>query len=173
MILFETLLALPAILPSDLYQEHQAVWKVAAAVASNGEEFLYCIETVGNARLVRLRSQRMLWGSSPVFMPRAGKLAVRMVCSWSSGTMAVPIRDAAVAGWFARRMMRSGFAVSEIEASPLRVLEGRKGDHRIRLPVRDISCRFAVSDANATHEAFSTGMGRAKRFGCGMLRVTG
>ncbi len=171
MTVYESLVALPGGLPSDLYQEHQAVWRVAASVAANGSEFLYSVETAADANLVRLRSLGKLWGGARVALPPAGRLAVRMVCATWSGEIAIPVPDDAVDEWFVRRMARLGFDTGEVSASALRFTEGRKREHLIRIPVREIACSFVVADAIAASEAFRHGVGRAKRFGCGMLRV--
>lgn len=156
---------------ADVYREHQAVWRELVRIgmpAAHGQVAPFLFARDGD--LVRVRAAHPSL-RAPLAKPiMEGCLRLRLLaerCPKEGRTR--PVAPEAIGAFAEAMLRRQGFRASAIEVTGHCVLKGTKGEHAIRLHAADLALRgqFA-SPAHAQH-AWLYGIGRAKRFGCGML----
>lgn len=158
---------------SDVYREHQAVWRELIRIGMPAEQgqvapFLFARD----GDLVRVRAAHPFL-RAPLARPIVeGRLSLRLLAERSpkEGQARILQPDAILA--FADAMLRrQGFRATSIKVMSRRVLEGTKGGHTIRLRAVDLTLHGSFESFALAQRAWSCGIGRAKRFGCGMLHA--
>lgn len=158
---------------ADVYREHQAVWRELVRIGMPAEHgqvapFLF----VRDGDLVRVRAAHPSV-RAPLAKPiMEGCLRLRLLAEQSPKEgRARPVKPEGIKEFADAMLRRQGFRASAIQVAGHCVLKGTKGEHAIRLHAADLALwgRFD-SLAHAEH-AWRYGIGRAKRFGCGMLHA--
>lgn len=157
----------PMARPVDVYEEHQRAWDAVHGIAMRGIDFQYRWD-----RMLKVRTRRMLAGAKRSALPRTGRFEIRMLCarqSEQSGGRYIPVPEAERAAWMTAALASRGIIAQDITCAPLQQRVGMKSETAIKLPVVDFAGAYAVSDYSLAWTAYQDGIGRAKRFGCGML----
>lgn len=168
----EILVATPG-LPTDLYRMHQHVWEHASRAAKPGKRprFLYRVED----GLVKIRGRDFNKGTVREF--RAGQpcsLDIAAVIQ-SDAHGQRPVAHAALEPWLVSKLKGAGFKVRELEVIRYEMQRGAKLDretgrrHLIELPVARVLLDLEIEDRELADAAWCDGIGRGRRFGCGML----
>lgn len=166
----ELLIALPSD-HTDQYRIHQIVWDYVdrSSPGIRGTEFLYRID----GGMIRVRSTRfsshrtsvsMLSESRPVYVDLAALKGARH-------DEEIPVSE--LSDWCAEKFNQAGLAVTEIEIfahevrTGIKIIDGQSLS--ISLPVARVRAMVKIVDHDAANLAWNAGVGRAKRFGLGML----
>lgn len=169
---FDTTVALPERAPDDLYTRHQSVWRFMAPAMPAGGLFLFHCDRRARGDLLMVRSPTKLMVSRTSQLPRSGRFEISLMAGRRTGQSAPrPLRDDEARPWLLEMMRAHGFSVSVESISPSHNEIGMKGDMRIVIPVRSFAGCYQVENAEKAWEGFTQGIGRAKRFGCGMMRI--
>lgn len=156
----------------DVYRQHQLVWQALRGVARNGQDFTYAMLT---PHVALVRSERLPRGTPCVF--QEGRMRVLLATARQTDRGLVALAPEAVPAMAAALLSNHGITASAIEVHAQGALQGSKLDratgrrHDIRVPVTDLSFLGAFSNRALAVCAAQNGVGRAKRFGCGMLRT--
>lgn len=172
---FERVLAVPQSQCSDdLYRQHQIVWRLLAPDLRPGDSFVYHWGSRPRGALITARVPRPARGAARVAMPASGVLSVKLVAGSREADSGAyrALTDGECAPWFEERMARAGLEVSSLRTTAPTWLSGLKNGMRIRIPVRTFTADYLVTDDGAARAACMTGVGRGKRFGCGLLQLT-
>ncbi len=76
-----------------------------------------------------------------------------------------------IALWFANRSSRWGFTADSVEVASVRVLSFLKGGHPVTIERATLTGVLTVTDRALFTRSFTSGIGRAKSFGCGLLQI--
>lgn len=74
--------------------------------------------------------------------------------------------------WLARQGERGGFELLELLGAQFHVHRDTRAGKPLCLPVQDIDAVIRVTDARAFEEVMRSGLGRARSFGCGLVRIS-
>lgn len=157
----------------DVYRQHQLVWQAVRNDVRVGEDFTYALET---PHVAVVRSERISRGV-PCEL-REGRMRVLLATARQTDQGLVALAANEVPAMATSLLARHGIAASAIELHDQATLEGSKLDretgrtHAIRVPVTDLSFNARFTNRAKATLALQQGIGRAKRFGCGMLRPT-
>jgi hypothetical protein len=158
---------------ADVYREHQAVWRELVRIgmpAEHGQAAPFLFARDGD--LVRVRATHPFL-QAPLARPICeGRLRLRLLAERSpkEGSARV-VEPNAIADFADTLLRRQGFRASAIEVAGAHVLTGIKGEHPIRLRTVDLMLRGRFDSPALAQRAWACGIGRAKRFGCGMLHA--
>lgn len=162
--------AIPSKAGADLYRQHQEAWEAAASIMRSRTEFLFTWEPRPLGAIVQIRAPHRCAGARKTTLPRQGRMKIRLAAGrQSAGATLVPVNDVEACNFFAERMTAAGISVADISVSPIEWLSGSKAEHLIKVPTRLFSANYSVVDHERAWHAVTRGVGRAKRFGCGML----
>lgn len=167
-------IALPARERCDVYREHQAVWRALVdlgmpAVDRQVAPFLFASdgESLIEARLPH-RSLRAPLSAVAL----SGQFRCRVLAVERSDSMQRAVRRNAIVPFVTHLFAGHGLAVRDVEVLDRRTRQGWKGDvMEIDLPTVEVGFVGQFQSALHAQKAWTRGIGRAKRFGCGMLRV--
>lgn len=83
------------------------------------------------------------------------------------------VLDQVTGAWMARKGCMSGFTVSTLLVMSYSAItmDRSRGAPAVRFGVLDLRGEIAITDANAFVASVSTGFGRAKAFGCGLMLI--
>lgn len=172
----ELLLAMPAAL--GLYEAHQLVWRFAAAAAPPGVRplFLYRIDGDNRGAVARVRSVDFTGGSCRAVTPdprRPFRIDLAAVSRSDRGQRAIEADR--LNAWCTHQMETAGFDVDDLCVESSTIQAGAKHDRNsgrnltIVVPTARVHARLRIRDADRAHHAWCFGIGRARRFGLGML----
>lgn len=158
----------------DMYRQHQIVWSLHAPDLRSTDSFVYHWATRPRGALITARVPRPARGAARVAMPASGVLTLQLLAGAREAVSGAyrALADAEWELWFEERMALAGFAVGSARTTASTWLHGRKSEMDIRIPVRTFKADYVVTDGDAAREACMAGVGRGKRFGCGLLQLT-
>ena len=168
----EMRVALPAT-GGDVYRQHQLVWEAMRATARHGQDFTYAMLS---PHVALVRSERLARGQSCEL--REGRMRVLLATARQTDHGLVALVPSEVPAMVEALLARHGIAAADVEIHEQSTLQGAKRDretqrqHDIRVPVTDLSFTARFTNRALAARALQHGIGRAKRFGCGMLRPT-
>lgn len=158
---------------ADVYREHQAVWRELVRIGMPAEHgqvapFLF----VRDGDLVRVRAAHPFL-RAPLAKPiMEGRLRLRLLAERSTKDGKIqPVEPDAIEDFADSVLRRQGFTASALDVRGHRMLQGSKGEHRIRLRTVDLLVTGRFDSPAHAQRAWACGIGRAKRFGCGMLHA--
>lgn len=173
----------------DLYAVHQQVWEgVSPWIGSGrresdgghggGHTFIYAPESPDPSRrhegLWRVRSARLpAQGTRAARLPPSGTMCITLAASRTEQHRQLDIAADEQLDWACGVLARNGFTLRKpaITARWIAFGHKRSSGQRIRLPACHLEADFDVVDPHLAGDAFAGGIGRAKRFGFGMLRI--
>lgn len=154
----------------DIYLQHQKVWEVMASHIDRRrrESFIYAMRS---PRMAHVRSAYLLRGH-PAAMP-ASPLCMTLVTAKQVDGRLVALRGQAAFDKVRALLTEHGIYPEQLAIDEQFELIGFKAkqQRRIALPVSHIRFVPRISNPAKAHLAWCDGIGRGKRFGCGMLRV--
>ena len=157
----------------DVYRQHQLVWEAMRATARHGQDFTYAMLT---PHVALVRSERLPRGQ--VCELREGRMRVLLATARQTDRGLVALAPDDVPAMVETLLARHGIVPADVEIHDQATLHGTKLDRDtrrqldIRIPVTDLSFTARFSNRALAALALQHGVGRAKRFGCGMLRPT-
>lgn len=166
----EILVALPGA-TGDIYRQHQMVWDVIQYDVQRGRDFIYAMTS---PHLARVRSPHLARGT--VSAMRDGPMIIDLVTAKRNGQrMSALASDEAIATAITL-LKEGGIRAQQVEILEQANATGTKHDRHtgramtIALPVSRISFHATTMHQAKANLAWINGIGRAKRFGYGMLR---
>lgn len=165
----EVHIALPAT-DGDVYRQHQLVWEAMRGVARHGRDFVYAMLSP-NVALVR--SERLTRGKVCAF--REDKMRVLLATARQTDRGLVALGPADATAMAEDLLARNGIRAAGLQIDGQDLLQGSKLDrdsgrrHAIRIPVSQLNFKARFTNTALALLAAQNGIGRAKRFGCGML----
>jgi len=170
----DVLIALPERERADVYTEHQAVWRELGRLGvpvqpCGAAPFLFASDGSG---LIQARVAHPLL-RAPLSRPvESGRYRCRVLAATRHGQTARSVEHADLPGFVRALMARHGLQAMRIAIEDVQTRHGLKaGDHAITLHTAEAVVEGRFETPLQAHSAWITGIGRAKRFGCGMLRV--
>lgn len=177
----EVLVAVPGN-QEDLYLRHQQVWDAAGrrfgarAGFNTVHEFLFRRES---PQIYRLRSSTFQpAGAQAVALPTSGtsyRFDIELVAMRGSDH-SEPVHPPHLNDWVESLLGRNGFKVSAFSSNSLawhrgvKQIKDRPGSSmRIAYQIARVAGTLSVSDTALAQAAFTSGIGRGRRFGFGML----
>jgi len=166
----ELRIALPST-AGDVYRQHQLVWKAMRATGDRVRDFIYVMLS---PHIALVRSRQLSRGS--VSDAIEGSLRIRIVSARQAGHGGLESLDVEGTLKLAERLFSAhGFVIDDLHVEDQTRLHGIKVDRsgcrlNIVLPVSDLMFQGRCSNRAGAALAWANGMGRGKRFGCGMLR---
>lgn len=157
----------------DIYRRHQLVWRAVHGHVGSGRDFLF---TAIGSHQALVRSEALPRGAASEL--REGLLMAALVTSVrTNGTGDGDMLPEAMLGeWLTQLVSENGFRLNRYTVLTEGTVRGRKIDPStgrtlaIRLPVREIQLDVTIQHTAKANLAWKNGLGRAKRFGYGMLR---
>lgn len=170
----DLLIALPERDRADVYIEHQAVWRelVRQGVeAANGAIAPFLFASDGRGLIEARVAHATL--RAPLARPQhAGWFRCRVLAETRLGGTGRPVAMSALPDFVRSLMARHGLQVSHIQVDDVQQRVGIKREcAAIRLHSAEVLLKGSFEDPGRAHIAWHQGIGRAKRFGCGMLRA--
>ena len=170
----DVFIALPVFERHDVYREHQGVWRELVRLgmsATHGEAapFLFASdgETLIHARLPHTSLRAPLSR-----VPLEGRYRCRLLAIERSGTVQRALPQHELVPFVTHLFAGHGLTVSEVEVMDMRTRQGVKGGAmNIDLPTVEVGFAGRFQSALHAQKAWTRGIGRARRFGCGMLRA--
>lgn len=156
----------------DFYHIHQQVMAMFPPDLPNGERVLFYQN--GRNVIVQSHTQPSSGKSKPQLPTYESgdvvmfQLRANPVIKKSRSTQRV---KADPGDWIERQGKRLGFDVLYTNIVDQRMARARKNGRTITLYVVDFDGMLQVTDENLFMDAIKNGIGRAKGFGCGLLRV--
>jgi len=189
---------LAAVAPGgDIYQDHRDAWSLVAPagrgipgpsgstirsslidVVGQGAAFVFRREARGALLRLRLRAGAAPVGARAVQIDLAKGLACRLdskLVPWRSVDEARSNQGIGGQDRMRQRVQdlifEAGFELESLWLGDTEVAEGFKlrGEHRISLPVVAVQASVRVRDVGLAGRAWLEGIGRARRFGFGMV----
>lgn len=100
------------------------------------------------------------------------EIVINPVRRQNSTAAILPIRGRdEIAAWFSRHASAWGFAVQKMEINEIWADQFSKGGTRITLAKARITGILSVTDRDTFRQAFASGLGRGRAFGCGLLEI--
>lgn len=168
----EILVAVPDV-GGDIYRQHQHVWTVMHGKARRGgSSFCYVMRS---PHLAVVRSHLLDHGTVSTLAERPMRASLITAKQTASGLQALSAGEARLR--VQELLAAHGIATADVAVLEQRTLTGCKRDRvtgqamRIALPVSAVQFVPRFSDAAKAHLAWRDGIGRGKRFGCGMLQL--
>ena len=154
----------------DIYLQHQKVWEVMASHIDRRrrESFIYAMRS---PRMAQVRSAYLLRGQ-PAPLPTAPLRLLLATAKQVDGRL-VPLNGHAAFDKVRSILDEHGIYPEQLSIDEQSEITGFKAKHqrRITLPVSDVRFVPKIVNAATANLAWRDGVGRGKRFGCGMLRT--
>lgn len=168
----EILVALPDV-GGDIYRQHQHVWTVMHGKAKRGgSSFCYAMRS---PHLAVVRSHLLDHGAVSSIAERPMRASIVTARQTASGLQALSAAEAPLR--VQELLATHGIVTADVAVLEQSSLTGCKCDRetgqsmRIVLPVSVVQFVPRFSNAAKAHLAWRDGIGRGKRFGCGMLQL--
>lgn len=156
----------------DVYRQHQLVWDAMRDVARHGRDFVYAMQS---PHLALVRSERLARGQ--VCELRDGQMRVLLATARQTARGLVALGPDEALAMADALLGRNGVQAEDLRVEGQAALRGAKLDRasgrrlNIRLPASTITFTARFTNRGLAALAMQNGIGRAKRFGCGMLRL--
>jgi CRISPR-associated protein Cas6/Cse3/CasE subtype I-E len=159
---------------ADIYLEHQAVWQLVDQHNGGARpEFLYRMENGGDYLRLLLMSNRALSEHSKAVPSLVAGSAIawklRANPTADIGSQRTPIyKPGGLQAW-AKRKLSGALEINELNFSIQPPNKGYRGGNSITIHSVEFAGTATVSDPVALQSLLLSGVGRAKRFGFGLL----
>jgi hypothetical protein len=156
---------------TDLYRTHQIVWEHVARATPHihGADFLYRVDR----GMVQVRSRRFGAHYSKPAVLNASRPVYVDLAAVKGQDHSEPIAEADLLPWCESKLIQAGLLPNSLSILDYEVRRGIKThagqSMNIRIPVVRVSAKVIIGDIKVSEKAWTTGIGRGRRFGLGML----